>query len=249
MKKIFFSLLLLVALALPARAQFSAYGVQLGGGYSHVVDNLISKGGIFGFGVGGYVTYEFSEAKSVLADRFYLQGGLNIIRRGGQFEQSFNVVNGTVTYTTTRQGYYHAWYAQIPILASFRYELPINKAGHYVRAFVGPALSVGLFGNYSDRCVSPHRPQTSVNFNIEKDPAFDHMNRIDVDAIIGVGYQYDNIVANLYVDYGFLAIGKETDVLRTLENVQQGSTEEVFIPGGNIATFMLSVAYQFPIKH
>lgn len=237
-----FCFVLMLSQSFEGRAQITSIGVQAGCGYSRLVDNLNSKGGAFGAVFGGYVVYDFLDAHSVLAERFYLQGGLNLVRRGGAFEEVFTISN----YRTTRSGYYHAWFAQIPVLASFRYELPIRSSGHYLRAFVGPAFNVGLFGHYSDRSVSPHRPQTSVNFNIENEPAFDYMNRIDVDFIIGVGYQFDHIVANLYMDYGFLAVGKETDVLKSMENPD---SKEAIIPGGNIMSFMFSVGYQFPVKH
>ena len=222
-------------------AQISSIGVQAGAGYSRLVDNIVTKGGAFGAMVGGYVTYEFSDARSVIANNLYLQGGLNLVRRGGAFEEQFTISN----YKTTCSGYYHAWYAQIPVLVSYRYELPIRSSGHYLRAFVGPAFSVGLFGHYSARSISPHRPQTSVNYNIENDPAFSHMNRIDVDAIIGVGYQFENIVANLYVDYGFLAVDKDTDVLKALLSED---AKDAVVPGGNLVSFMLSIGYQFPSK-
>ena len=242
MKKIFLTVLMCVALAPIVHAQFTNFGVQVGGGYSHLRDNLTSKGGIMGVTVGGYVTYSFLNSHSVMADIFYLQGGLNFMRRGGRFEE----ITDDGVIRSERKTKYSGWYLQIPILANFRYELPLAARGHFARFFVGPAFSFGIFGNYNDRKVTPFRPQQTWNYEIKNDPVFDHAKRIDANLIAGLGYQYGNIVASLYVDYGFLSIGETEDVLH---NMETSDASRLGVTNGNIVTYMLSVGYQFPIEH
>ena len=229
-----------------AQAQFGNYGVKVGVGMATVDDDLSSKSPILGASVGGYINYTFAQSESVLAETFFLQTGLNLTRRGGNFQEVLE--NGASMMF--REGYYHAYYIQLPILACVHYELPIRASGHVVGVFLGPAVSFGLFGRYGDRRITPSVTSTAanydVNFNGSADDrqVFNHINRLDVSAIIGISYEYKRLSASLYVDHGFLATSEGDDILRIIENNQSGSNKvDVKIPNGHNIAFMLSVGY------
>ena len=229
-----------------AQAQFGNYGVKVGVGMATVDDDLSSKSPILGASVGGYINYTFAQSESVLAETFFLQTGLNLTRRGGNFQEVLE--NGASLMF--REGYYHAYYLQLPILACVHYELPIRASGHVVGVFLGPAVSFGLFGRYGDRRITPSVTSTAanydVNFNGSADDrqVFNHINRLDVSAIIGISYEYKRLSASFYVDHGFLATSEGDDILRIIENNQSGSNKvDVKIPNGHNIAFMLSVGY------
>lgn len=235
MKKLFAILILSLSLTSGLKAQWLNYDFHMAFGYSQLTDDLISQGGIMGYSAGAYATIGFTNSRSVLADIFTLQTGLNLTRKGGRL---YHEKSGA--FTSIRKACYSGWYAQIPVLANFRFELPFSE--QYAQFFVGPAVSIGIFGHYNDRMVSPGYPQISWNYDIHNDPAFKHMNRIDVELIAGVGYQWRNYVANIYVDYGFLSIGSTPDVLRSMEEDAKRPDN----PDGNIVMFMFSLGYQLP---
>lgn len=229
-----------------ARAQFGAYGVKGSVGMATIADDLSTNSPIVGAGVGGYVNYTFAESQSVLAEIFYLQSGLNINRRGHNFEAVLDRDN----HLSIRQGFYHAYYAQIPILACVHMELPIRKAGHVVGVYAGPAVSIGLFGRCRDRMVTPGVSSYKVNYDVDMHGSsadravFNHLQRLDVSAIVGLSYEYRNFVFSLYVDHGFLATSKEEDILRVIENNLSGTNNiTTKIPNGNNNAVMVSVGY------
>lgn len=236
MKKLFAILILSLSLTSGLKAQWLNYDFHMAFGYSQLTDDLISQGGIMGYSAGAYATIGFTNSRSVLADIFTLQTGLNLTRKGGRLYDEQH----SGAFTSIRKVCYSGWYAQIPALANFRFELPFSE--QYAQFFVGPAVSIGIFGHYNDRMVSPGYPQISWNYDIHNDPAFKHMNRIDVELIAGVGYQWRNYVANIYVDYGFLSIGETPDVLRSMEEDAKRPDN----PDGNIVMFMFSLGYQLP---
>ncbi len=230
-----------------ARAQFGDYGIHAGIGMASMNDDLSSAKPVLGASIGGYINYTFAQSESVLAETFFLQTGLNLTRKGSNFEEVFE--NGSsLSY---REGYYHAYYLQLPILACVHYELPIRASGHIVGAFVGPAVSYGLFGSYGDRKITPGITSTAanydVNFNGSADDrkAFNHLNRLDVSAILGLSYEYGKFRATFYIDHGFLATSEGDDILRIIENAQSGSGDkvDVKIPNGHNVSYMLSVSY------
>ena len=248
MKKIGLIILLgLIGLSGNVRAQFGDYGVKLGVGLATIEDDLSSKSPVLGLNIGGYIDYTFAQSQSVLAEIFYLQTGLNLIHRGSNFEE----VREEQNQLTVRTGQYSSWYAQIPILAGVHMELPIRKAGHVVGFYLGPAISVGLFGTFSDRMVTHSNPSYAANYDLSTNgtPAdravFNHINRFDVSAIFGLSYEYRGFTASLFIDNGFLAISEEKDVLRTIDNTMSGSDNlNVEIPNGNNFAVMLSIAYR-----
>lgn len=229
-----------------AHAQWS-FGVKGALGVATISDDLSTHSPIVGASVGGFATLEFHQSQSVLAEIFYLQTGLNLNRRGSNFETVLENGNQLVH----RKGYYHAYYAQIPVLAGVHMELPVRKEGHVVGVFIGPALSVGVFGRCKDRMVTPGVSSHSANYDLDvtgtaKDRAvFNHLNRIDVSAIVGLSYEYRNLSFSLYIDHGFLATSKEDDLLRIIENSSSGSNINTRIPNGNNNAFMAGVGYKF----
>lgn len=233
-----------------AHAQWGDYGVKAGIGYATITDDLSTESPITGATLGGYINLTFSKSQTVLGEIFYLQSGLNLIRRGSNFQ----VVLDHETTISIREGYYHAYYAQIPFLACVHMELPIRKAGHVVGIYAGPAVSVGLFGACRDRMVSPFLPSYNVNYDSHfTGTAADravfskkHLRRFDVSANIGLTYEYKDFSVSLSVDYGFMATSKEEDVLRIIENSQRigGNGFKVEIPNGNNVAYLLTIGYK-----
>lgn len=227
-----------------ARAQWGDYGVKAGLGYASITDDLSTKSPILGATVGAFANLTFTSSQTVLGEIFYLQTGLNLIRRGSNFQ----VILENTNTISIREGFYHAYYAQVPVLASVHLELPIRSAGHVVGFYAGPAFSFGLFGRCKDRMVSPYRSSYTVNYDLDvtgsaKDrAAFNHLRRFDISAIVGLSYEYHNLVFNFYVDHGFMATSKEDDILRIIENSQDGSADvKIEIPNGNNTAYMFSV--------
>ena len=229
------------------QAQFGDYGVKVGLGWSSLEDDLATDSPVLSASIGGYINYTFAESESVLAEIFYLQSGLNIVRKGSNFAEHRENGNNIMA----RTGYYHPWYAQIPILACVHFELPIRQEGHSVNAFLGPAISIGLFGGYGDRKITPGVPSPSANYDVNFNGSaadravFNHIKRIDVSAIAGLSYEYGDFTVSLYVDRGFIPTSSGDDILRIIQNRQsQSSDVEVKIPDGHNVAYMLSVSYQ-----
>ena len=229
------------------RAQWQ-FGAKAGLGYATITDDLSTKSPILGATVGGFANLTFAKSQSMLAEIFYLQTGLNLNRRGSDIQ----VVMERDNTLSIREGYYHAYYAQIPILACVHMELPIRKAGHIVGVYLGPTINVGLFGRCKDRLVSPGISSYTGNYDLDihgsaHDRAvFSHLKRFDLSAIVGASYEYKNYVVNLYVDYGFLPTSEETDIIRVIENSSNsGSNIKIEIPNGYNIAYMLSVGYKF----
>lgn len=230
-----------------AQAQFSGYGVKAGVGAATISDDLGAKSPILGANLGAYINYTFQQSESVFSEVFYLQTGLNLVRRGGNFEE---VMERGATLSI-RTGYQHAYYLQLPILAGLHYELPVRQAGHVVGLILGPTVSFGLFGRYGDRKITPGVASPSanydVNFNGSDDDRklFNHINRLDIGATIGLTYQYQKLTLSLFIDRGFLATSDGDDILRIIQHRQdQNSDINVKIPDGNNIAYMLSVSYQ-----
>lgn len=264
MKKILTILAFALLLQVSANAQFVRYGARIGGGVSYVTDDLLTKSPILGLNLGGYADYMFTDMKNPWADNIYLQVGLNFVRRGTNFEQVF--INEP---RSIRQGFYHNWYAQIPVLFGFKYEIPQLPAENFVSFYIGPAFNVGIYGRLWDRMVTPGMPQPSNNYDtfITGDKAsrssFKHMRRLDVGVIMGVGYQWHNFTFDLHLDHGFIALLKKDDVLTSLEQDQNdgtvvttnedGTTTQTVIRDRNSYTgtnqaVILSIGYQLPIN-
>lgn len=252
MKKLLFTAALVSIFSL----QFSIchaqwiFGVKAGLGYASITDDLATKSPIMGATVGGFATLTFAQSQSILAEIFYLQTGLNLNRRGSNFLVAMDRDNTL----SVREGFYHAYYAQIPILAGVHMEMPIRKAGHIVGVFLGPTVNVGLFGRCKDRMVSPGISSYTVNYDYDlngtaRDRAvFNHLRRIDISALLGLSYEYGPFIVNLYVDHGFVATSEETDIIRIIESGQNGNTNstiKVEIPNGYNTAYMLSVGYKF----
>lgn len=236
--------------------QFGDYGVKACLGLATYTDDLSTKSPILGATLGGYINFDFTQTESPAGELFYLQTGLNLNRRGSVFEEVFE----NASNISIREGFMHAWYAQIPVLACLHMELPVREAGHVVGVFAGPALSVGLFGRYADRKVSPGVATYTDNYDIDVNgtpsdrSVFNHIKRIDVSAVFGLTYERGPLCVAFYVDHGFIATSKGDDILRIIENGQAQILDqanntntkpvEVKIPNGNNTAWMLSVGYR-----
>lgn len=181
-----------------AQAQFGDYGVKAGIGLATMNDDLSTKSPVIGASIGGYLNYTFVKSASVLEETFFLQTGLNLTRKGSNFQEVLE--NGASLMF--REGYYHAYYLQLPILACVHYELPIRSSGHVVGLFIGPAVSYGLFGRYGDRKITPGVTSPAANYDVnfngtnEDRQVFNHLNRLDVSAIVGISYEYKHLRAS-----------------------------------------------------
>jgi len=227
----------------PARAQFLNYGFRAGTGMSVFVDDISQNSPIMAFNLGGFVNFGFTGGQSLLAENFMLQTGLNVVCRGSRFS---DVLEKGLSISID-EGYYKAWYVQLPILATVHYELLIRDPGHYVLFQVGPAVSYGILGQYHERKISPFMPQTTWNYEDNGD-AFTNehnpLNRLDVGAIIGVGYERHDLSVMLHLDYGFMAVSKSKDILKQGD----GDDSKAYVPGGNNMALVLTVGYQIPFR-
>lgn len=256
MKKILAIMAFAILFGRIANAQFVHYGAYLGNGVSYVADDLLTSSPVMGFTLGGYVDYMFTEWKNPWSENVYIRTGLNINRRGTNFKQDLSLMS------SIRRGYFHNWYAQIPVTFGFRYELPQLPAGNYINFFIGPTFNVGIFGRLWDRQVTLSMPQTSNNYDTfvtgTKDDrsSFKHLRRLDASVILGVGYQWHNFTIDIYMDHGFVALMKRADVLAPYD-VAQGLDETNMTEQqkadrnaytGTNQSFMISVGYQLPIN-
>lgn len=246
MKKIFL-LGLIGLMGTLAHGQFSGYGVKAGLGLATISDDLGSKSPILAANIGPYLNFTFQNSESVFAEVFYLQTGLNLVRRGGNFEE---VMERGATLSI-RTGYYHSYYLQLPILAGLHYELPVRQSGHVVGLLLGPTFNFGLFGSYGDRKITPGIASPAanydVNFNGSADDRklFNHINRLDIGATIGITYEHRKLTLALFIDRGFLATSDGDDILRIIENRQnRTSNVNIKIPNGHNMAYMLSLSYQ-----
>lgn len=231
------------------QAQFGDYGVKFGLGSATISDDLSTRSPILGMNVGGYVNFTFAKSKSVLAEIFYLQSGLNITRRGRTHEQVFQNSNTR----SIREGYSHYYAVQLPLLAGVHLELPIREAGHVVGVYLGPAVSYGLFGFYNDRMVTPNNPDPRLNYDLNVNGSvkdrnvFSHINRLDVSAILGISYEHGPFTMSLSVDHGFITIAKEKDIVRMISNATAFSSSDKVddeIPTGNNNAFLFTLGYK-----
>lgn len=262
MKKLLATLLLALTIGGTASAQFTHYGAKIGFGTSTIGDDLMTKSPILGMNIGGFAEYGFTDAKAFFADNIHIQFGLNFARRGCNFEQVWERI------LSVRQGYYHAWYAQVPILLGYRFELPIVQPDHNLAFYIGPSFSVGMFGKYWDSQITPGYPQTAVNYDSDVNwskkqrHAFQHMRRFDIAAVLGVSYQYHEWGLDLFMERGFVPITYVKDVLVDLDKrIQSGEVPTNQKPdenskpikdrnafSGNNLTFTLSLTYRIPFK-
>ena len=237
MKKILIVLTLFVTLSTTAQAQFVNFGIRGGAGMAVHLDDLADNSPILAANLGGFVTYGFTNSQSMLAENLYLQTGLNLIRRGSNFQE---VLEGIMSI---RQGTYDAWYVQLPILAMLRYEMPVREPGHYALLSFGPAVSYGIFGTLHDKKITPRLPQSDWNYDISV-PAFNVMDPLDVSFLFGVGYEYQDLSVMLQLDYGMMAVSKSPDAL----NISQETQQIKDVPIGSNFALLLTLGYQFPIR-
>lgn len=237
MKRFLIGLALMALMATTAQAQFLNYGVRAGVGFATHVDDLADNSPILAANLGGFVSFGFTQSESLLAENFCLQTGLNLIRRGSKFQEVLE------TSMSIREGKYDALYAQIPILATVRYELPIRQPGHFGLLSVGPAVNFGLIGNYQDRKFTRGLPQRDQNYIVDL-PAFDVMKRLDISFLFGVGYEYEDLSVMLQLDYGFMAVTESPDVLKRIAD----ENSNAIVPLGNNIALLLTIGYQIPFR-
>lgn len=259
MKKVLFLIALSAIMASSAMAQLTHKGIRFGLGPSYVNDDQLTSLPVIGANLGVYANYGFENAQSFWADNLYLQFGFNLTRRGTHFEQ---VLENIRSY---RQGTFRNYYAEIPVMACWRYELPTLEPDHYLNFYVGPVLSVGLFGRYHDRCITPGYPQSAMNYdtylssNKDDRRSFKNIRRLDCSVQLGVGYKHGNITIDLIWEHGFVPLMREDDVLRQLVISQNGGNTNYTNPDGSSSNlsnrnaycgtnqaFLLCVGYQLP---
>lgn len=243
MKKILVTLTLLAVAGFAAQAQLLNFGFKGGAGFAAHVDDLATNRPVLAANVGGFVNFGFTNSESFIGQNLQLQTGLTLIRRGSQFEE---VLEGM---RSVREGRHLAYYLQLPLLVTYRQELPIRSPGHFGLVSLGPAVSYGLFGTTDDRKMSRGFPQADWNYKISGDPVFDHLNRLDVGFLFGVGYEWQDLSVMLQFDYGFLAVSEETDALKTDQESRSYRTSDVLVvPQGNNFALLLTVGYQLPVR-
>ena len=237
MKKILVVLTLLFTLSLTAQAQFLSYGFRGGVGMGVHLDDLATNRPILAANVGGFVNFGFTNSQSLLAENFCWQTGLNLIRRGSNFEEVLESI------MSIRNGTFDAWYVQLPVLAMFRYEMPIREPGQYALLSLGQAVSYGLFGTLHDVKITPRLPQSDWNYDITQ-PVFDVQSPLDVSFLFGIGYEYQDLTAMLQLDYGLTAVSSSPDAL----NISQDAERIKTVPIGSNFAILLTIGYQFPIR-
>lgn len=238
----------LLALAgLNTHAQLGGYGVKTGIGLATISDDLAAKSPILAANIGGYLNYTFLESENIITEMLYLQTGLNLNRRGGNFEEIFE----RGTSLSIRQGYYHTWYLQLPILAGLHYELPIRTPGHIVGILLGPAVNFGLFGTYADRKITPGIASAESNYDVHFNGSdadrklFNHINRLDISALVSFTYEHGPYSVSFTIDRGFLATSDGDDILRIIESQNNRNRDiNVKIPNGHNIAYLLTLSYQ-----
>ena len=173
-------------------------------------------------------------------------GNPTIVKTGPGTFICFNQASAnayTIPLTLIRQGKYDAWYVQLPLLAVFRYELPVREPGHHALLSVGPAVSYGLFGTLHDKKITPRLPQGDWNYDVTL-PVFDVLNHLDASMLFGIGYEYQDLSVMLQLDYGLLATSTSPDAL----NISQEAPQIKSVPIGSNFALLLTVGYQFPIR-
>lgn len=245
MKKILFALALLMATTFTARAQFLDFGFRAGAGLAYHADDLATNRPVLAANFGAFVDFGFTGSQSLLAEMLTIQSGVNIIHRGSRYEEVLQSI------VSVRQGSYSAWYAQIPILANFRIELPIREPGHIGLLSFGPAFSYGLFGNMNEIIFTHGYPQTDWNHKISGS-VFNTLNRFDASFLLGVGYEYQDLSVMLNLDFGFTAVSYNEDALRNDPSYNDGhnytSGTTALVPQGNNCALLLTVGYKLPIR-
>ena len=251
MKRIILTITLLLLVGFTAQAQWARYGFRVGAGASHLFDDITSVSPIFGGEVGMFVDYGFENAKIAWNTNLYLEFGFNFIRKGGNRTEFLNEDNNLYI----AEAYYHNYYAQIPVLLGFKYEIPVRKAGHYINFLGGPAFSAGIYGIHRYRQVSPYNSHPNANYdNFALDDydvrkSFKFIRRFDADVVVALGYHYRQFMIDFIFDFGFVPIAPEDDAVRIIESQVSGDEKmEVKVPGPNNLSYMLSFGYYIPIN-
>ena len=235
MKKFIFISTILLATCLTAQAQWARYGFRVSAGAAHIFDDISSVSPVLGAGAGIFVDYGFEKAKIAWNTNLYLQFGVNFVRKGGNLQELINEDNNL----TVRESYYHTYYAQIPLLLGFKYEIPVRHAGHYINFLFGPAFSAGCFGEYRNTKISPFSPHANASYD----------NWAEDDYAARKAFNYRHFMIDVIFDFGFIPIAPEDDALRLLEQQVTGDDKmRVTVPGGNNLSYMLSFGYNISIN-
>ena len=104
-------------------------------------------------------------------------------------------------------------------------------------------MNYGVFGKLQDRKITPRLPQSDWNYDVNVN-VFDVLDPLDVDFLLGVGYEFQDLSVMLQLDYGFMAVTTEPDAL----NISQEDKVVKNVPMGNNFALLLTVGYQFPIR-
>ncbi|MBR4804734.1 MAG: hypothetical protein IK032_08875 [Bacteroidales bacterium] len=232
-------ILLLTLTTAFAHAQWQDFGFRAGIGPANISDDILMRSGVTGYNFSAYINYGFSHSESYLRNTFYFQTGVSLIRRGGYFAQTYS----GYTHGAIREGYFKSWYAQVPVLASFKFVLPripYVDDPLVLHTYIGPAVSVGLWGDARERKVAPAYTMPSENYDLE-DKAFDVIGRLDVNGIVGIGVHWRNFTFDFFYDHGFMVLYDEIDI-----SDQEGKRKAF---SGNNQAFIFALGYKFPLNN
>lgn len=241
MKRIFLILLVLSA-AFPSnlKAQFSAAGVQLGGGFSTASDELFFNSPILAFDGGAYIQYAFNTDHPT----FFLQAGLNLVRLGSRFEMDLP------TWNNLRDGYYNAWYLQLPLLMCWRIGLPTQHYPHFAVIKLGPQISYGISGTLHDHSSSTSFSDPLINFDYTVQAFDNHLRRFDAGLHASLGYEIENFTFDVRFHWGIVPNRPVEEILIYLER-EQGEDVPTLRDAkgynGNNIGFTLTLGYRMPI--
>lgn len=164
--------------------------------YNWAEDNYSSEGGSF---------YEYKPklginfgliAELPITDEFYFQSGIGFTQKGLKEE------GGEPEYYSSSYGFepgyeytnkYSLLYLNIPFNALYKLELD----DHYLLAFTGPALNLGLTGKikYSYDIEGPFDDETDEEeIKWGNDEYNDHFKRVDLGWLFGIGFQYEELL-------------------------------------------------------
>ena len=232
-----------------AWGQLSRMGLQGGGGLAFLSDEMYSTSPMLSVGGSAYLDWEISQKPGV-NQFFSLRTGLGVARRGGGFGLHLPTINAH------REGVLSLWSLQLPVLAHLRFLLPIQRSykRQYVSFSAGPMFQYAVAGHLQDRQSCSFYESSLVNYNVSLSgkECFSHLRRIDMGLLLGLGYQYHNITADIIYEVGFVRQRNVEDGLIFVDRVEGAPANDVAPQNpqghsGTFSTLSLRIGYQWPL--